>query len=278
MDWQHILYSVDDGVAHVVLNRPEKLNALGLGRGSNRQELVDALELADSDDSVGAILVSAAGRAFCAGGDLVGVVPAENAYEHHLFIEQLAASNARVRAIHKPIVAAVHGMCLGSGLGLLAQFDFVIAADDCRFGLIEGRIGHPGATEIVPIVGPAWAKFLMLTGEIIGAARAEKIGLVLTTEPADVLIERCTELARRLARMPREGTGLNKATINGVADAMGRTAGTAVGRVHDVVTRDMSRLAKSPDGRLFDEILRDGGMEAMKAARDQQFQGPWLDR
>jgi len=278
VDWQHILYSVDDGVAHIVLNRPEKLNALGIGAGSNRQELVDALELADRDDEVGSILVSAAGRAFCAGGDLVGVAPAQNAYEHHLFIEQLAAANGRVRAIHKPIVAAVHGMCLGSGLGLLAQFDFVIAADDCRFGLIEGRIGHPGATEIVPIVGPAWAKFLMMTGEIISAARAEKIGLVLTTEPADALLTRCTELARRLARMPRESTVLNKATINGVADAMGRSVGKAVGRVHDVVTRDMSRFAKSPDGRLFDEILAEGGMDAMKQARDQQFKGPWLDK
>lgn len=278
MDWQHILYSVDDGVAHIVLNRPEKLNALGIGPGSNRQELVDALETADRDDEVGAILVSAAGRAFCAGGDLVGVAPATNALEHHLFIEQLAAANARVRAIHKPIVAAVHGMCVGSGLGLLAQFDFVIAADDCRFGLVEGRIGHPGATELVSVIGPAWAKFLMMTGEIISAARAEKIGLVLTTEPADQLLARSAELAGRLARMPREGTVLNKATINAVNDAMGRGAGTAIGRVHDVVTRDMSRLAKSPDGRLFEEILRVDGMDAMKAARDQQFKGPWLDR
>ncbi|MEI8240112.1 MAG: enoyl-CoA hydratase/isomerase family protein, partial [Actinomycetota bacterium] len=192
------------------------------------------------------------------------------------FIEQLAAANARVRAIHKPTVAAVHGMCMGSGLGLLAQFDFVIAADDCRFGLVEGRIGHPGATEIVPIVGPAWAKFLMMTGEIINAARAEKIGLVLTTEPADELLERCSELARRLSRMPREATVLNKATINGVADAMGRKVGTAVGRALDVITRDMSRMAKSPDGRLFDEILRVEGMDALKQARDQQFKGSWL--
>ena len=276
MDWQHIIYNVGNGVAHIVLNRPEKLNALGIGPGSNRQELVDALELADRDDEVGSILVSAAGRAFCAGGDLVGVAPAENAFEHSLFIEQLAAANARVRAIHTPIVAAVHGMCMGSGLGLLAQFDFVIAADDCRFGLVEGRIGHPGATEIVPIVGPAWAKFLMLTGEIISAARAEKIGLVLTTEPADELLERCAELARRLARMPREATVLNKATINGVADAMGRKVGTAIGRAHDVATREMSRMAKSPDGRLFDDILRMDGMDALKQARDQQFKGSWL--
>src|ERR1700749_4818107 len=71
--WQHVLYRVESGVAHIVLNRPEKLNALGIGPGSNRVELAEAMEQADADPAVGAILVSAAGRAFCAGGDLPGV-------------------------------------------------------------------------------------------------------------------------------------------------------------------------------------------------------------
>jgi enoyl-CoA hydratase/carnithine racemase len=276
MKWEHLTYTVDAGVAHIVLNRPEKLNAMGVGRGSNRAELVDALELADNDDNVGAILVSANGRAFCAGGDLVGVAPAETALEHQRFIEQVVASNVRVRNVHKPTVAAVNGLCLGSGLGLMAQFDLVIAGHDARFGLIEGRIGHPGSTEIVPLVGAGWAKFLMLTGELIDARRAKEIGLVLLIEPADVLVERCLDLAQRLARMPREATQLNKASINAMVDAMGRSQGTAIGRSHDVATRTMSNVARSPDGRFFEEILRSEGVGAMREARDQQYGTPWL--
>jgi enoyl-CoA hydratase/carnithine racemase len=276
MHWEHLLYGVDADVAHIVLNRPEKLNAMGLGPGSNRAELVAAMELADADDGVGAILVSAAGRAFCAGGDLVGVAPAETPIEHQRFIEQIAAANLRVRNVHKPTVAAVNGMCLGSGLGLMAQFDLAVAAHDARFGLIEGRIGHPGSTEIVPLVGAAWAKFLMLTGEIIDARRAQEIGLVLHVEPADVLVDRCLDLAQRLARMPRETSQLNKASINAMIDAMGRSVGTAIGRAHDVATRTMSKDALAPDGRRFEEILHNEGVGAMRAARDQQYGSPWL--
>jgi enoyl-CoA hydratase/carnithine racemase len=276
VDWEHVLYRVHAGVAHIVLNRPEKLNAMGVGPGSNRAELVAAMELADTDPGVGAILVSAAGRAFCAGGDLVGVVPAVTALEHQRFIEQIAVANARVRNVHKPTVAAVHGMCLGSGMGLMAQFDLVIAGADARFGLIEGRIGHPGSTELVPLIGAAWAKYLMLTGEIIDATRAQQIGLVLQVEPVESLVARCVDLAERLARLPREAAELNKASINAMNDAMGRGVGTAIGRAFDVATRTMSIDSRAPDGRRFDEILQQEGMQAMKAARDQQYGSPWL--
>lgn len=276
MTWQHLLYEVESGVAHIVLNRPEKLNALGMGPGSNRVELVEALEHADADPEVGAILLSAAGRAFCAGGDMVGVPRIRSPFDNHVFIEELDRLHGRIRALRKPTVAAVHGLCLGSGLGLAALFDFVIASEDARFGLVEGRVGHPGATEVVPLVGPAWAKYLMLTGEIIDAYRAESIGLVLTVEPASALLDRCRELAGRLARMPREAVVLNKASIDSMLEAMGRGVGRSIGRAHDVVTRSMSHAAAAPDGRRFEEILRTEGMAAFKEARDSQYGTPWL--
>src|ERR1019366_7174658 len=135
MNWQYILYSVDSWVAHVVLNRPEKLNALGMGPGSDRVGLAEALEQADADPAVGAILVSAAGRAFCAGGDMPGVRGTQSPLEKKTFVDELAVTLARVRRIRKPIVAAVHGLVLGSGLGLTALFAFVIAAGGTRVGL-----------------------------------------------------------------------------------------------------------------------------------------------
>jgi enoyl-CoA hydratase/carnithine racemase len=276
MTWQHVLYSVESGVAHVVLNRPEKLNALGMGPGSNRVELVEALEQADAAPAVGAILVSARGRAFCAGGDMVGVPRIRSPFDNKIFVDELDALHTRVRAVRKPIVAAVHGLVLGSGLGLTALFDFVIAAEGTRFGLIEGRVGHPGATEIVPLVGAAWAKYLMLTGEIIDARRAAAIGLVLEVEDPDELIARCTDLAERLARMPREAVMLNKASIDSVLEAAGRGAGRSVGRLHDVLTRSMTHAAAAPDGRTFEEILARDGMQSLKAARDTRYAQPWL--
>jgi enoyl-CoA hydratase/carnithine racemase len=272
---RQVLYRVDAGVAHVVLNRPEKLNALGIGPGSNRAQLAEAMEQADADPAVGAILVSAAGRAFCAGGDMTGVPRAESPREEHQFIQALAESYARLRRVRKPTVAAVHGLCLGSGVSLIAQFDLVIAGDDARFGLVEGRIGYPAAAQIVPVVGGAWAKFLVFTGEIIDARRAEQIGLALAVVPADLLLERCLDLARRLARRPRQALLMSKASVDGALEALGGT-GRSVGHTRDVVTSSMSFAARAPDGRLFAQILKDEGTAGLKQARDAQYGAPWL--
>lgn len=277
--YEHILLERAEGVAHVVLNRPEKMNALGIGAGSSREEILRALRAADADPEVGCILLRANGDAFCAGGDLASAPATKSdrtAFDEHLFLQETSGFLAGVRATQKPIVCAVQGLCLGAAMGLVAQCDIVVAADDARFGLVEGRIGHPGASELVSIVGAAWAKFLILSGELIDAQRAERIGLVLTVLPAAQLRERTAELARRIARLPRESTVLNKACINQVAEASGNAAGRVAGRAHDTLTKTMSAFAKAPDGRLFADILRAEGVQGMKAARDSQFKGGWL--
>jgi enoyl-CoA hydratase/carnithine racemase len=186
------------------------------------------------------------------------------------------AFNATIRGVQKPVIAAVHGLCLGTAKGFVAQCDFVITADDTRFGLIEGRIGHPGATDLVPVIGVAWTKYLIYTGEMIDAARAEKIGLVLTVEPAAELLSRATDLAERLARMPREALGLNKAAIEAVLETAGRAAGRLAGRERDAITKTRASEARAPDGRTFEDILRDEGMAGMKAARGLQYSENWL--
>lgn len=276
MVWQYLQVVQRDGVCEIVLDRPEKLNALGLGAGSNRSEIAKAMAEADADAQVGCILLRANGKAFCAGGDLEGAAPTETPFDEHKFNSELVAFYAAMRGTHKPIVAAVHGLCLGAGMGLMAQCDIVVAAADARFGLIEGRIGHPGATEIVPLVGAAWAKFLILTGEIIDARCAQRIGLVLTVVPRVEIESSAFELARRIAAMPRESVVLNKAGINAMTDAMGRASGRIAGRAYDTLTKSMSRHALAPDGRRFEDILRSGGLEALKRARDTQYQGNWL--
>lgn len=278
MAFQHLLCETQGAVAEIVLNRPDKLNALGMGAGSNREEIISAMRQADDNDAIGCILVRANGKAFCAGGDLSGGggAGAGTPLDEHLFNQSIVAFYAAMRSIHKPVVAAVHGLCLGAGMGFVAQCDLIVASSDARFGLIEGRIGHPGATELVPIIGAAWAKFLILTGELIDAERARAIGLVLSVEAPEQLLARVRELARRIASLPREGVLLNKACIANMSEAMGRAAGRLVGRAHDTVTKSMTAHAKAPDGRLFADILKQGGVAALKAARDQQYQGNWL--
>src|SRR5690606_20590217 len=134
-NFQHILYSVENGVASITFNRPEKLNTLGIGEGSSRDEIARALTQADADTNVGVVLISANGRAFCAGGDLTGIAPAETALDNHLFNEQILHFFGAFRSMHKPVIAAVNGLCLGAGMGLIAQCDLVIAGDDAQFGL-----------------------------------------------------------------------------------------------------------------------------------------------
>lgn len=274
--YEHILFSVENDVAHVVLNRPDRLNAIA---DQTREEICRALTVASEDTRIGCVLIRGEGRAFCAGGDLGGAgVAAATLEDNQRLNERIMAFNATIRGVNKPVIAAVHGLCLGTALGFVAQCDFVIAADDTRFGLIEGRIGHPGATDLVPVIGSAWTKYLIYTGEMIDAARAEKIGLVLTVEPVAELLLRATDLAERLARMPREALGLNKAAIEAVLETSGRAAGRITGRERDAITKTQASNARAPDGRTFEDILRDEGMEGMKVARGLQYSGNWLPK
>jgi enoyl-CoA hydratase/carnithine racemase len=279
--YQHILYEVRAGVAHVILNRPDKLNALGMGPGSSRDEIGRALTIASEDDDIGSVLLRANGRAFCAGGDLTrigGRATSDTPRDNQIFNEEVLRFNAMIRGVRKPVIAAVHGLCLGTAMGFVSQCDFVIAADDARFGLIEGRIGHPGASDLVPVIGAAWTKYLIYTGEMIDAWRAERIGLVLSVEPADALETRATELAERLARMPREALHLNKACIETVMEASGRAAGRVAGRAQDAITKSMTSAARAPDGRYFEDILRSEGVAGLKSARALQYDTNWLPK
>jgi enoyl-CoA hydratase/carnithine racemase len=140
----------------------------------------------------------------------------------------------------------------------------------------EGRIGLIGASPLVSIVGRQWAKFLVLTGELIDATRAREIGLVLTVEPDGELVERVRDLSRRLARLPREALLLNKRSVDAIADASGDAAGRTAGEARDVITLSNSDRATAPDGRTFRAIIDREGTAGMKAARDAQYTDPWL--
>jgi enoyl-CoA hydratase/carnithine racemase len=277
LEYQHIRLERRSCVAHIVLAQPDKLNALGFGPASNRAEIAAALQSADADPDVGAILIRAEGRGFCAGGDLTGLDGFAGPTQDERLIEEVDRFHTAVRQTRKPTIAAVHGVCLGAGLSFIAQCDFVLAADNASFGLPEGRFGHPGGSELVPLVGQAWAKFMIFTGERLNARRAAEIGLVLLVLERSRLESASTDLAERIARMPQHALRLNKAAIDKAGEAGGRSAARIAGRSSDLVTKSMSRFAESPDGRRFDDILQSEGPQGLKQAQRQQYTDSWLE-
>jgi enoyl-CoA hydratase/carnithine racemase len=276
LELDEIAHHQADGVVEIVLDRPEKLNAISARPGGTRDQILQVLTGAEADDSVGAVLLRGEGRVFSVGGDLAGNEPRETEAEHRAFLERAEVLHQRLRDSRLPIVAAVHGQCLGAAIALVAGCDFVLAAADATFCLPEGRIGLIGASPLVPIIGRQWAKFMILTGEPVGADRARELGLVLSVEADDELVPRARDLAHRLARLPREAVALNKRAVDAIADASGDAAGRDAGLARDVVTLAASARASAPDGRPFRDILATEGVEGLKRARAQQYGEPWL--
>lgn len=276
MDLDEVTYERRGAVAEIALNRPDALNAITARPGGMRDQFVRALSRAEDDPTVGCVLVRGEGRSFCAGGDLTGNPRRERPVDDLRFLEAVEAFHLRIRGSSLPVVAAVHGHCLGAGLTLAAACDLVVAAESARFGFPEARLGLVGASALVPLVGRQWAKFLMLTGELLTAEQARQIGLVLSVEPDGELLDRARDLAGRIARLPREAVLLNRRCIDAVADAGGDAAGRVTALAYDAVTASMAEWATAPDGRTFRSIIDTEGMQGLKAARDAQYREPWL--
>jgi enoyl-CoA hydratase/carnithine racemase len=265
-----------DGVGEILLDRPDTLNAISGRPGGTRDQIVYALEQAEADGDVSCLVLRGEGRAFSGGGDLTGNARREGLEEDVRFLEAADAFHAQVRTSAVPIVAAVHGYCLGAALSLAASCDLVIAAEGARFGFPEGRLGLVGVSAVTPVIGRQWATFLMITGELITAEQARRIGLVLTVERDDEVHERADDLARRIARMPVEAVRRNRQTIDAVLDAAGFSSGRQAAIAADARTLGGAAEATAPDGRTFRSILETEGMEGMKAARAAQYTTPWL--
>ena len=114
--FDEITFATDGSVATITLDRPKMLNAISARPGGTRDQIVAALELAESDDTIGAVVLRGAGRAFCGGGDLTGYVRRETEAEHRAFLEGADAFHRRITDARLPVIAAVHGHCLGAGL------------------------------------------------------------------------------------------------------------------------------------------------------------------
>ena len=216
MTYETILYEVRDGLALLTLNRPEALNAVTFGM---IDELIDALGRAEADEGVRALLVTGAGRAFCAGQDLKSVTDASREDTVRLVTERYPTLILKFQSVAKPIVAAVNGVAVGSGFNLALACDIRIASDKASFGAVFVRIGlgpDSGVVYFLPrLAGTAKAAELLFTGAIIDAAEAERLGIVNRVVPAEALMEEALGFAGELATGPTRAIGIAKRGLYG---------------------------------------------------------------
>ena len=196
MDYEQILYAVHEGVALVTLNRPEKLNAMTALMGA---ELSDAMAEADGDDAVRAVLLTGAGRAFCAGADLgsgkdfaAGWGDVERKYRRMMPME-----------VRKPVIAAIHGPAVGAGLTWPLQADIRYVATDAKLAFAfvrRGVLPELASHVILPrLAGLSRASELLLSGRTFLGAEAVEYGVATRSFPKDEVLQAAMDLARDIA-------------------------------------------------------------------------------
>jgi 2-(1,2-epoxy-1,2-dihydrophenyl)acetyl-CoA isomerase len=212
MSYEQITFERDGSVARLTLNRPDKLNAM---TGVMSDELMDALTAIEKDPELRAVLLTGAGRGFCAGQDLTEFDDAYRKGERPDIKDHLAHTYHRlipaITGLPKPIVCAVNGVAAGAGVSLALASDIRIAGASARFTQAFVKIGlvpDSGGTYLLPrAVGYAKALELSLTGDLIDAGTAREIGLVSLVVPDEELGNEAGELAARLAAMPTVALG-----------------------------------------------------------------------
>ncbi len=205
MSYEHVIVERTGAIGRLTLNRPEKLNAFA---GRMRDEIFEALAELDSPD-VRAVVITGAGRGFCSGADvryLGELLEARDAANFEKLLDAGRRVVTKIREMAAPIVASVNGPAAGGGLNLALACDIRIASDRATFGQTFTRIGLApdwGGLHFLPrLVGEAKALELMMTGEIVGAAEALRIGLVNRLVPHEELASETNRLAEMLAGRP----------------------------------------------------------------------------
>jgi len=214
LEFKHIIYEKKDGVAWVTINRPEVLNALAR---LTWRELVEAMDLADKDDEVHVVIITGAGRAFCAGDDINDLATIKDAFDAKAYFKEIAGAIRKVEEFSKPIIAAVNGLAYGGGCEITMVCDIAIASENARFAQPEGKIGAwppLAAVRLPSIIGKAKAMEIMLTGEPIDAKEAERIGLINKVVPPEKLKDAAMEMAKKIMRVAPLSASLIKTTVN----------------------------------------------------------------
>ncbi|MHB1845368.1 MAG: enoyl-CoA hydratase family protein [Deltaproteobacteria bacterium] len=225
------LYEEREGVATLTLNRPEQLNALTFEVYEELRELFPALE---RRPEVRAVVITGAGRGFCSGGDVRDIIG--RLFERDMpgllaFTRLTCDVIAGIRALRKPVVAALNATGAGAGAAIALASDIRIAAPAAKIGFLFVRVGlagaDMGAAFLLPrVVGLGKATELLMTGDVIAADEALRIGLYNRVVPQERLLEEARGLALRLARGPSFALGVTKELLN---EGLGSDLSTSLG-------------------------------------------------
>lgn len=211
-----LTFEVKDSVANIVLNRPDAFNSIN---DEMAKAFLHALDICAKDETIRAILISANGKAFCAGQDLKEVTNPET----HPGFEKLLRARYhpiidKIRKTEKPFVAAVNGVAAGAGANIALACDICIASEKASFIQAFSAIGlipDSGGTFLLPrILGMQKASALAMLGDKISAEEAEKLGMIYKSVPAEKFEKEAKSIASRLAKMPTKGLGLTKRAFN----------------------------------------------------------------
>lgn len=263
------LYEVDEGVALITMNRPDKRNALSTAL---KQALIERFRAAEADKDIAVVVLRGNGKTFCAGADISpDPTKAERkgdglkTFAHHLWTLDF---HCVPWSLNKPVIASVQGHAMGAGCELAMMCDLTIAADTAVFGEPEIRFASVGSALIMPwIVGHKRARELLYTGDTISAARAEQIGMINKVVPAADLEAETMKYARRLALIGPEALGCCKLAVNRGIEAAGfrNALNAAVGMV------GLLHVSKiESDQRFYDKVAAEGPAAAFRW-RNAQF-------
>jgi enoyl-CoA hydratase len=266
-----VLYERDGRIARITLNRPEVLNAID---GALPLELEAAVTEANRDPTVHVIVLTGAGRAFCAGYDLglYAEAPATNAWVQEPPwdpMRDFAAMMGNTEAFmslfrsYAPVICKVHGFAVAGGSDIALCCDLIVMAEDARIGYMPARVwGCPTTAMWVYRLGPEQAKRMLLTGDTVDGREAERIGLVLKAVRADTLDAEVEAMAARLASVPRNQLMMQKLMINQALENMGLRSTQMLATVFDGIARH------TPEGAAFKRRAESVGWAEAVRERD----------
>ena len=272
MDFTVLKLEPHDRVLHVVLNRPERLNAI------NREmprEIEQAVAQANADNGIRVIVLRGEGRAFSAGYDLDWGTRLEHDSQADAGwdpVRDFVGMSENLRCFmslwhsRKPVVAQVHGWCVGGGTDLVLCADLIVAATDAQMGYPPARVwGSPTSALWAYRIGMEHAKRLLLTGDPVDGQTAERIGLIYRAVPGERLDAEVSSLASRMALLPVNQLVMMKLLVNQAYENMGLRTGQMIGTLFDGIARH------TPEGIAWRELALQRGVKAALAERDAPF-------
>lgn len=264
-----VLYQVDDRIATITLNRPERFNAIS---ETMPDDIAQAFAYADHDDSVHVIILTGAGRGFCGGYDLKTYAEGDNAaiqdmpWDPMIDYQLMSRFTQQFMSIwrcHKPVIARVHGDAVAGGSDIALCCDMILMNEDARIGYPPARVwGCPTTAMWVYRLGAEKAKRMLFTGDLVSGREAEQMGLILQALPLAELDDAVQALANRIKGVPKNQLMMMKLLVNQAYDNMGLANTQMAATLFDGIARH------SPEGVWFKQRAERVGFKQAVQERD----------